>query len=356
LNLKMNSRGTAPVFVVGTARSGTSLLYHMLLSSGSFPLYRTEPLVFDVLVPKFGDLRLPSNRRKLLTCWLRSEQFRRSGLDRAIVQEKVMSLAQSGGDFLQIVMGEMAVAGGLPRWAVWGPDNLLHIPAIKRQIPNALFVHVIRDGRDVACALERRGFIRPLPWCADDRLLVSGLHWMWKTAKGRHYGRRLGEYYLEIRFEELLLRPEASLAHISAFITQDLDYERIRQAGIGTLRIPNTSFPEELQSGTFSPVGRFARICSKQRLRQLEQAIGELLTELGYPLFCEPCASPSVRLDLTRELYFRYCDTKEWLKASTPLGRLVDLSGLNLDHGSDLAESGHLEPLALGVERLRNVK
>src|ERR1700675_905063 len=37
-----------PVFVVGSARSGTTLLYHSLLSSGGFADYRTEPAVFDL--------------------------------------------------------------------------------------------------------------------------------------------------------------------------------------------------------------------------------------------------------------------------------------------------------------------
>src|SRR6266516_1188429 len=77
----MSSREKAPVFVVGSARSGNTMLYHMLLSSGHFPIYRTEPVVFDLLIPLFGDLRSAAVRRKLMRFWLRSRQFRRSGLD-----------------------------------------------------------------------------------------------------------------------------------------------------------------------------------------------------------------------------------------------------------------------------------
>ena len=55
-------RSRAPVFVVGSPRSGTTLLYHMLLSAGRFAIYRAETHVFNVLVPRFGDPGVPSNR------------------------------------------------------------------------------------------------------------------------------------------------------------------------------------------------------------------------------------------------------------------------------------------------------
>jgi hypothetical protein len=147
------------------------MLYYMLLASGRFPVYRTEPCVFDLLVPKFGDFRSVSTGRELMRCWLRTRQFRRSGLDAREVTEKVVTSVTTGGEFLRAVMEEMARAGGFQRWAVWGPDNLLHIPAIKRQIPDALFIHVIRDGRDVACALDKKEFIRAICWDRSYRLL-----------------------------------------------------------------------------------------------------------------------------------------------------------------------------------------
>lgn len=339
----MTPRETAPVFIVGTARSGTSLLYHTLLSSGYFPVYRAESLVFEVLIPRFGNLGDPVNRSKLLACWLRSQQFRRSGLDAKVVRQKVMASAGNGGQFLSIVMDEMARAGGFLRWAVWGPTNILHMPLIKKQIPDALFIHVIRDGRDVACALDRKRYIRPFPLKTGDRLLASALHWMWSTRIGRLCGNELRQDYLEVQFEDLVERPALAVERIGAFISQKLDYEKICRAAIGALRMPNTSFPEEYQLGSFSPVGRSARLLSDERLEQLERVTGDLLTELGYPLHCRERRHPSLRLDLTRFLYFTLWDLKEWLKAATPLGRLVDMSGLHLDEESPASEAS--EPL-----------
>src|SRR6266850_3933800 len=325
----MSPRDKAPVFVVGSARSGNTMLYHMLLSSGHFPIYRTEPVVFDLLVPRFGDLRSAAVRRKLMSFWLRSRQFRRSGLDACQITETVVTSVRNGGDFLRAVMDEMARAGGYQRWTVWGPDNLLYIPDIKRQIPEALFIHVLRDGRDVALALDRKKFIRPFPWDRNYRLFVSALHWMWKVQTGRRYAQTLGPDYLEVRFEDLVLNSSETLERIGTFIGQTLDYEKIRK--MGAVRRPNTSFTEELEARNFSPVGRWKNMLSEDQIARLEDLTGELLVDLGYPLSNPQSGNPGFQLRAMRSVYPVFYDLKEWLKTATPVGRLVNLNRLHLD-------------------------
>ncbi len=331
----MSSRDLAPVFVVGSARSGNTMLYHMLLSSGHFPIYRTEPLVFDLLVPRFGSLRNAAGRRKLMKCWLRSRQFRRSGLEAQQITEKVIASVGNGGDFLRAVMGEMARAGRYQRWAVWGPDNLLHIPDIKRQIPEALFIHVVRDGRDVALALDRKEFIRPFPWDRNNRLVVSALHWMWKVQTGRRHGRALGPDYMEVRFEDLVLNPSETLERVGRFIGQTLDYERIRKTEVGAVRRPNTSFTEELEARNFSPVGRWKNLLSQDQVALLEGLTGQLLVELGYPLSHPRRANLGFHLRAMLASYPAFYDLKEWLKTATPMGRFVNTNRLHLDEVED---------------------
>lgn len=335
----MSTTNKPPVFVVGSARSGNTMLYQMLRASGRFPVYRTEPCVFDVLVPKFGDFRSVATRRKLMRCWLRTRQFRRSNLDAGAITEKVVSSVSNGGEFLRAVMEEVARAGGFERWAVSGPDNLLHIPAIKRQIPDALFIHVIRDGRDVACALNRKKFIRAFPWDRNHLLYVCALHWMWKVKTGRGYGQAIGPDYMELRYEDLALDPEEALAKIGAFIGENLDYGKIRQSEIGTLRTPNTSFPEELESGEFSPVGRWKRQLSDDEATQLEALVGKFLVELGYPLSHVESSTLGVRLRVMRATYPAFYQLKEWLKTATPLGRFVNMNRLHLDECEESSAS-----------------
>ena len=322
-------RDCAPVFVVGSARSGNTLLYQLLLGSGHFPEYRAEPVVFDLLIPRFGDFQRYRNRRKLMKHWVHSAQCRLSGLDAQQLTQRVLSEVSTAGGFLSTVMNEMATTRGYRRWAVWGPDNLLHMRAIKRQVPNALFLHLIRDGRDVAYALHTKGFIRPFPWDRRHRLLVSGLHWKWKVRRGRRVRHQLGDDYLEVRFEDLVLKPHETLAQIGEFIDCRLDYESIRDS---RSIVPNTSFPAELESGNFAPVGRWKKHLTPDDVRQLESLIGDELQELGYPLSASALPRPDLRLQLLRAAYPRFYSLKEWSKLKTPLGRFVNMNRLILQN------------------------
>ena len=321
----------APVFVLGSARSGTNFLYDTLLSSGGFAVYRTEPVVFDILLPKFGDLSKRGNRARLLSVWFKSYQFRLSRLDRDLIEERILSDCRSAGDFLSIVMNEIALLQGAERWAVWGPDNLLYIPLIARTVPRALFLHIIRDGRDVALSMSKKGFIRPFPWDRRRGLLAAALHWKWKVERGRQSGREIPERYKEVHFEDLVCRTRETLAEIGEFISHDLDYERIRNRPVGTVRRANSTFAGADGNPTSDPVGRWKTYLSATEITQLEGVIGPLLDDLGYPLTFPEAEGEGLAVKLMKTSYPAFFSLKEWLKTKTPFGRLVNTNRLQFD-------------------------
>src|SRR5947208_13473564 len=92
-------RKRRPVFVMGCHRSGTNLLYDMLLSAGGFAIYRGILPVFETLIPRFGALENRENREKLLETWLRSRGFRRTGLERDQLSSHILNECRTGGDF-----------------------------------------------------------------------------------------------------------------------------------------------------------------------------------------------------------------------------------------------------------------
>jgi len=315
-----------PVFVLGAPRSGTTLLYHMLLSSGQFAVYMSETHVFNLVGPRFGDLSREANRKKLVDVWLRSFQFKRSGLDPEHFTATIMQDCRSVGDFLRMFMEQISERQGHDRWAECTPEHLLYLRQIKSALPDARIIHIIRDGRDVALSEVRQGWIRPLPWDRGRELAVSGLYWEWIVRKGREDGREFASDYLEVRFEELVRNPRTVLPAIATFIGQPLDYDRMLENAVGTVKNPNTSFAGSSEQKEFDPVARWKSELTPEELRGLESAIGPLLRELGYPLGSAN-GTGGTSADYTarrlRACYPMFFRSKLWLKSHTPLRRLT---------------------------------
>lgn len=306
---KAAGRSHAPVFIVGSPRSGTTLLYDTLLSAGGFAIYLGESNIFNLLAPRFGDFRRRRNRERMLQAWLESRLFRVSGLKREEIEPR-LTTAENAGDFLCIVMGEIARQQNAQRWADNTPEEILHLDEIKQTIPQALIIHIVRDGRDVALSLSERRFLRPFPWKDHESLEGAALYWEWLVQKGRTCGKEYGRDYMEVRFEDLVRNPQAVLKHLSAFLAQELDYERIQGTAIGSVARPNTSFTAQSQSG-FNPVARWRRQFDSARLARIEGLIGPTLAALGYDLATQATAARHrLGLACTRYAYRRFFDFK----------------------------------------------
>jgi hypothetical protein len=133
----------------------------------------------------------------------------------------------------------------------------------------------------------------------------------------------LGADYTEVHFEELVSQPRETLAKLGQFIEQDLNYDQILRVGIGSVSAPNTSFG----GGTaedFNPVGRWQSGYSAEELAMFEGLVGQTLKDTGYALAAEGReAKDRIDLRLMRAMYRTYFETKLYLKAKTPLGKLL---------------------------------
>lgn len=289
--------------------------------------------VYDVLEPIYGDLGARGNKEAAMREWLQSKAFRVSGLEAAEIKAKVLAECHGAGDFLRIIMEEIARKQGVDRWIDSTPTNVPHMLRIQKDFPDALFVHIIRDARDVALSLDKRAWSRPLPWDKKKSLLAAGLYWEWIVRKARRLGSRLKPRYVEVRYEELVQTPQETLAAVGSFLQHDLDYQRIQKSSIGSVKRPLTSFGEDLKEGRFTPVGRWKDKFPADQLIEFERLVGAYLQELGYPLSSEPAKlSHSWSTQRMRSVYAAYYECKQWAKIHTPLTRLmVDYSEILID-------------------------
>jgi len=221
-------------------------------------------------------------------------------------------------------MEEMCRKQGVHRWAEKTPDHALYISQIKRFLPDSLIVHIIRDGRDSALSLANFAWFSPFLWQRGSKLLSFAVYWKWIVRKAREAGKKIGRDYYELHYENLVVKPRETLSQLGEFIGHDLDYDRIMQVGLGSIRRPDTSFANLASSKDFNPVGRWKRQYKPEELAIFEALAGDCLEETGYCLATGPQQrrrTPSIVRRLS--FYLFQLELKYQLKSHTPIGRLA---------------------------------
>lgn len=320
---------------MGCHRSGTNLLYDMLLSSGGFAIYRGYLPIYKIMIPKYGSMASRANREKIVSTWFRSKGFRRTGLAREVFSPRIENECRTGGDFIRVVLDSVTQQQNAQRWAFYDPDNVLHFRHVKKDIPNALFVHIIRDGRDIALSLKKMGGFAPLPWDRSETssLVATALYWEWMVRHGREAAKLFPADYIEVRYEDLITNPRETLGRLGGFIDHDLDYDRVQQAGLGSLSKTNSSFREEggKDKEKINPLGRWRDRLSPTNIAAIESTVGDCLEQNHYQLSL-PAGQrrTSLRSSMMRAMYPAFLGSKLWLKLNTPLGRCANESALEL--------------------------
>lgn len=311
-----------PVFIVGCPRSGTTLLYSLLMAAGGFACYRKETYFYDV-APRFGRLQTAESKRRLAAEWMRGYLGAMSGIDVEPLVHEALAACLHRREFLPRLMDAVARAQGCDRWLEGTPIHALYLDEVKRARPDALILHVIRDGRDCALSYERQGWTSPFPWDHLNAVGVAALYWEWIVRTGRRLGTTCAPDYLEVRFEDLVDAPQQTLAHVGRFIGHELDHERIMRHPVHAMLSPNTSFRHERRSNDFNPARRWRRAAA-DAVQVCEMLVGDCLEELGYPLSDGDRRDASrVFVNTMRATYLPYFVLKQWCKHRTPLGPLV---------------------------------
>ena len=183
---------------------------------------------------------------------------------------------------------------GKPRWGDKTGFYLRSMEAIQHLLPEAHFIHVIRDGRDTA--LSRQG----LWFGPGDDYAALARFWVEGIAQARAQAPRLA-HYSEVRFESLVTEPRGTLERICAgldlaFDPAMLDYHASAPERLAEYRRPfgpAGRTPSDI--ATFMSIhrrvqtpldetrtGRWRSDMKAEDRRAFEAVAGSLLKELGY--------------------------------------------------------------------------
>lgn len=315
-----------PVFVLGASRSGTSLLSSILLSSGSFAIYEAEPLILSVCQQKYGSLKKEANRIALTNDFIDSRQFRRSGLTQAELQQIVQSC--SSGDYyllLEKFMSSIAQKQNASYWSDSTPANIFYAQKLLKHFPNAKFIHVVRDGRDVALSKKKLGWTGMPSFLSNTviGLMSAAAQWELSAKLGRKLVRDNPSNCMQVRYEDLVSDTSAVLQNIQHFLAIDLSTSLDEGAKYGSLRSANSSFGA-MNAGAISSagVGRWKELLSEKDKIMFKVCFSSALKQFGY--FNEERALP-----FFQRLVFIPCFVvrgvvrfKIWLRHKSFFGRL----------------------------------
>lgn len=205
--------------VVGSPRSGTTLLRLMLDAHPQLTIppetgflgylpefipvsdYVTREIFFDYVThfprnaPNWADFRIPP------------ETFLE-----ALHQIEPFNFADGFRMFYRLYAARV----GKPRWGDKTPTYFRYMNEIRQTLPEARFIHIIRDGRDVALSL------RPLWFSPGKEMETLAQRWRDDIEIARRLGQGAPDYF-ELHYERLIAEPESVLRQICAFI--DLEYD-----------------------------------------------------------------------------------------------------------------------------------
>lgn len=282
--------------VVGAPRSGTTLLRMML---DSHPRLTMPPETgFLMLAGEFsadsGNLR-DEFFQKVTHFPPDAPNWQDFGIPLDTFQERLAAINPfTVADGYRVFYRLYSERFGKRRWGDKTPVYIRYMGAISAILPEARFIHIIRDGRDVALSWRNL-------WFSPGRDIETlAAQWKVEVQAGRNWGQS-NPNYVEVFYEQLVSDPENVLRKVCAFTQLDyapemLDYhnhanERLREAKTryrtdGTIVATHENRVQAVRLITTPPdptrIFVWKREMSAEECAQYAMIAGDLLAELGY--------------------------------------------------------------------------
>ncbi len=264
----------APIFVVGCPRSGTGMLRDLLRSHSriSFP---PESHFIPRLYRGWGDPGSAEEARATGGRILSLATVRRweVGLEPADFEE-----CRTYAGCVDLIYGNYAARQGKQRWGDKTPQYVSRIPTLAEVFPGARFIHIIRDGRDVALSWLRRPH-------GPQNLYSAARTWQSFVAIGRRDGAALGGAYAEVRYEALLADPEPEMRRLCEFIGESWEPGLLKPAPRSPRYLSRSAKGQGFHNRAEverDNSGRWRSAMSPEQRSLFESVAAPMLSDLGY--------------------------------------------------------------------------
>lgn len=272
-------------FFVGCGRSGTTLVRSMFDSHPEMAVVYESFFVSRLLrrrrrYESSGGFRLGRFTADLTGHFA----FRKLGLSAdEVAQLLVEAIPATTADALRVVYAAHATRQGKSRYGDKTPLYVNVLPVLAGALPEARFVHIVRDGRNVALAYLQA------PW-GPSSVVEACVYWKHNVERGRRAGRRLGPgRYREVSYERLTEDPEAVLGELCPFVGLEFDpamlayFERPEEV-MATIR--NRHHHQGLSQPVTTGVRDWRSQMAPGDVATFESLAGPLLEQMGYERAC----------------------------------------------------------------------
>jgi hypothetical protein len=199
-----------PVIVLGVGRSGTTLLRVMLDRSSELAIPYETFFVPQLAHrhgghPNLGSFLDDLGRLRTLYDW---------GIKPDDVRPRLRE-GMTTSEAIAAIFETYAERQGKPRWGDKTPLYMQQLPLLARLFADAIWVHLVRDGRDAALSfLELPESFAGKTWAQPRTVAQFAARWRTEILAARRLGRNAGGRYLELRYEDLVAEPERRLRRI----------------------------------------------------------------------------------------------------------------------------------------------
>lgn len=271
-----------PTFLFGMERSGTTLLSMMVGAHSriAVPLATTGMWIhFGQQISSNGKFETKEQLNDLIDDILGHERIELwdAELDRDRILEN-LPLGDYGAVICR-VQAEYARKKDKAYWANIDIATLDQMDLVNQWVPDARFVHIVRDGRDVALSHQT------MPYGAGN-IAECARAWKMRIGTSVKMGRILGpDRYHVLRFEDLVLDSETVLRKLCRFLGVAFDPSMLRYSEMADDKIPDSRrwlWPEISKPPQNAKVDRWRHAMSRSQRIVFEDVAGDSLREWGY--------------------------------------------------------------------------
>ncbi|MDJ0651385.1 MAG: sulfotransferase [Xenococcaceae cyanobacterium MO_188.B19] len=240
-----------PIFLVGAERSGTTLLRLMLRSHSQLSWCNEFEYSVD-LIPNEQELPILDDYYKWLATHriFRATNFR---IDRGL-------------DYPQLVNSFLAQKKTIDSKPLVGATVHRHFDRLLRIWPKAKFIHIVRDGRDVARSCIGMGWAGNV-WTGIERWIEAENLWAdMKQSLPK-------EQQIEITYESLIYQPDTTLKKLCDFIGINFESEMLNYHKTSSYDSPDPKLLNQWQHKL-----------SDREIQLVESRISHMLVERNYEL------------------------------------------------------------------------